>query len=675
MTIGEYLNVTGRTENGVFWQWSKKKVLFLWGFTARNPLFLTLLLLQLLVFRTILLKVNLAVQALHLDWGMVTMFLLAQIRNQDDRDNDIRLFGSTFADVEILEGLNVRTTFGGAYQNGYNTDWISATYESAENIATSAYNENSYVNANWVWTNTITFKKEFGANKILAVGGYEAVKSDISRSVSATRAGYFSDAFPFRTVSNGAQITAATSSFSTPRTLASVFLRADYSFNNRYYISGTIRRDGASVFGSENLYGVFPSASAGIRVSDFFDGGNVIDDLKIRGGYGTMGNQRPVSAFNQFNLFGGGAADSNYDLNGTNTSSLQGFRPTSLGNVDTKWETQITSNIGFDAALFNSNLQISFDWYRKDAQDLLVRVPLPAVYGAAAPPALNVGDMKNTGIDLQLDYRTDITQDLNLEATLTLTSYKNEIIKFTDDVNFFTAGDSRIGPFSRNQVGHSIAEFYGYNVLGLFQSQSEVDNAAVQEGAEPGFFRYADTDGDNEITPEDRVFIGDPNPDFTYGLNLRLEFKGIDVTAFFFGSQGNEILNFNRWWTDFWPSFQGQKSTDLLNNSWTPSNTGATTPKASNKSNFSTNTQSTSYYVEDGSYLRMKNLQIGYTLPEDLWEGFGARIYVQTTNLFTITDYSGLDADVNSGSDTFFGIDLGNYPLSRQFLVGLSLDF
>lgn len=600
-------------------------------------------------------------------------------RNREDRQKDVRLLGSIFGDVRIINGLNFRTTFGGTYQNGYNTDWVGSTYERAENQATASYNETGYFNSDWVWTNTLTFDKNFGLSRLLAVAGYEAVEYGVGRGVSSTKAGYFSDDPAFRTVTNGAAITNASSWYNTPIRLVSNFLRADYSYNNRYYLSATVRRDGASNFGKDTRYGVFPSVSAGLRVSDFI-GADFLSDMKIRGGYGTMGNQRSVSAGNQFNQFGGDPGSSYYDLNGTGSSSLQGFRPTFIGNEDSKWETQVTTNVGFDASLFDSKVQVSFDWYTKTAQDLLFTRQVDATWGEAGQAQINIGDMKNSGIDLQLDYRTDITNDLKLDATFTFTTYKNEITKITDNIDYFDASitDTRIGSFNRNAVGHSISEFYGYQVIGLFQSQAEVDGAAVQDGAEPGFFRYQDTDGNGVIDPDDRMFIGNPNPDFTYGLNLGLTWKSFDLSAFFFGSQGNEIFNYNKWWLDFWPSFQNQKSADLLYNSWTPSNTGASTPKASNKSNFSNNTQSVSYYVEDGSFLRLRNLQIGYTLPADVLSTIGlsrTRIYVQGVNLFTATKYSGIDPDVNNGGDTAFGVDFGNYPLVKQFIVGLNVSF
>jgi hypothetical protein len=282
--------------------------------------------------------------------------------------------------------------------------------------------------------------------------------------------------------------------------------------------------------------------------------------------------------------------------------------------------------------------------------------------------------MKNTGLDMQFIYRNQWS-DFGFEGNLTFTTYKNEITKVSEGVEFFNGGQSRIGPTSRNEVGNPMGSFYGYQVQGLFQSSAEVSGAATQDGAEAGFFRFEDTDGSGAIDPDDRQHIGNPNPDFTYGLNLTFTYGNFDLVTFIYGSQGNEIYNWNRWWTDFWPSFQGTKSDDLLNNSWTPSNTGATTPKASNLSTFSTNTQHTSYYIEDGSFTRMKNLQIGYNFPQSTLGNAGIRslrIYIQGTNLFTMTKYTGLDPEIG-GPDTDFGIDEGNYPTVKQFIFGLNL--
>jgi len=598
-------------------------------------------------------------------------------RNKDDRGFDIRILGSLFADVKLMEGLNFRSTFGGTFGQYYYSDYNFATYENAENVGTASLNEGAGYGNDWVWTNTLTFNKKFGDHSLLAVAGYEAVKYGIGRDLNGTRAGYFSDAVSYRTLSNGASITALASNFYTPTTLVSNFLRLDYGFLDKYLLSATVRRDGSSRFGADNRYGVFPSVTAAWRISQesFLAGNELISDLKIRGGYGTMGNQLAVSPQNQFFLYGAATAETNYAINGSNNASQQGFRPTRIGNFDAKWETNVTTNIGFDLAMLDNRLEVVFDWYSKVTDDLLYNPELPGTAGAAAQPFVNIAKMKNTGVDLQLIYRQTFDNSLKFESNLTFTTYDNEIVEVAPGVPYFDAGGSRIGSFNRNEVGNPMSAFYGYKVVGIFQDATEVENSPVQDGKEPGFFRYADVNGDNVINGSDRVYIGNPNPDFTYGLNLTFEYKGLDLTTFFYGSAGNDIFNYNKWWTDFWPSFQGQKSKELLYESWTPENTGASVPKASNKSNFSTNTQSSSYYVEKGSFLRMRNIQLGYNLPTNIASKAGlssVRIYLQGVNLFTATDYSGLDPELG-GDDRSFGVDHGNYPASKQFLVGVNL--
>ncbi len=239
-------------------------------------------------------------------------------------------------------------------------------------------------------------------------------------------------------------------------------------------------------------------------------------------------------------------------------------------------------------------------------------------------------------------------------------------------------GGTRIGNFIRNEVGGPVSAFYGYQVTGIFQNEQEVAGAPTQQQAAVGRFRYADTNGDGVINADDRRRIGDPNPDFTYGLNLDAGYRNFDFNIFFYGAQGREIVNFTRYFTDFFPSFAGAKSSNALYNSFSDKNPGGTTPIAENVSTFSTNNQPNSYYVEDGSYLRLKNLSIGYTLPKATLDRFkidGIRVYIQGTNLFTATNYTGLDPEVSSQNETTFGLDFGSYPNVKQFLIGLNLNF
>jgi len=288
--------------------------------------------------------------------------------------------------------------------------------------------------------------------------------------------------------------------------------------------------------------------------------------------------------------------------------------------------------------------------------------------------------MENTGIDMELTFKNK-WGDFGFDGGLNFTAYKNKITKIAEaaGVTFFDYGGAttRIGAGNRNMVGHEISEFYGYKVIGLFQSPEDVAASPTQDGAEAGFMKFADTDGDGAITPADRQFIGNPNPKFEYGLNLAFSYKNFDLTAFIYGKQGDDIFNWNLWWIDFWPAFQGQKSKRLLYESWTPDRTNTTVPKASNKSNFSTSTQVCSYYIEDGSFFRMKNLELGYTIPQNLLSKANIktlRVYVQAVNLFTLSKYSGLDPELG-GDDRAFGADTGNYPYVKSFIFGLNVSF
>jgi TonB-linked SusC/RagA family outer membrane protein len=606
-----------------------------------------------------------------------------QTRGKDNWDNRLNLMGNAYLDIMILKGLNFRSSFGGGYYNTYGQYFGFATYESSENSLNDTYTEGSGYSFNWVWINQLYYDKSFGDHKLGAFLGYEAVMEhgntdNLGRYLEGQRAGYFSRDVSYRTLSNGSTTNYANSDNITPVALVSAFAKADYGFKNKYFLSATIRRDGSSKFGPDTRYGIFPSFSAAWRVGDepFLQGLPWLTDLKLRGSWGTMGSQISLSSQNQFYLYGGAPDVSFYDINGIMTGSIaQGFRPTRIGNPDAKWETAVSTDLGFESTLFSDKLTFVFDWYLKQNKDLLYQLELPGAAGSATAPYINIATMKNTGLDMELGYR-DSFGDLGFNANASLTTYHNEITKIAEGVDYFDqgGGTSRIGNANRNMVKHSMSEFFGYNVIGLFQSPADVTESPKQDGAAPGFFKYEDVDGDNEITTEDRVFIGNPNPKFTYGLNLSFTYKGFDLTTYLYGSQGNDIFNWNNWWIDFWPSFQGQKSKKLLNESWTTERTNTNVPKASNSSNFSTNTQVVSYYIEDGSYLRMKNLQLGYTFPQSLMSKINVkslRVYIQGVNLFTLTKYTGQDPELG-GDDRAFGSDTGNYPNVKQFIVGLN---
>lgn len=613
--------------------------------------------------------------------------IASRTRSKDNKGNQWDVQGNAFAEVDFLKKLTARTSFGGTLNLGYYYFFGFRTYENAENVGQNSYSENSYYNRNWTWTNSVTYSDVFAEKHNLKVFAATEAIEYYGRNLGGNRVNLFSNDPNFRNLVNGSPAGQQNYSGAYQSSLFSLIGRLDYSFDDRYLFSATVRRDGSSVFGPESRYGIFPSVTAGWRISNerFMKGIDWINDLKFRGGYGILGSQANVNANNAFTLFGGSPNNTYYDIGGTNGSSVLGFRETSIGNPATSWEENKITNVGLDATLFNSKFEISAEWYKKSIKGLLFGQPLPATAGGAGRPTINIGNVENSGIDLNATYRDRIAEDWSYDVGVIFTTYNNNITNIPGE--YFGAGGSRIGDFARNQVGHPIGAFFGYDVLGLFQSAADVTSSPKQDAAAPGRFKYRDVNNDGAITDVDRTFFGNPNPDFTYGLNLGATYKKFDFSAFFYGSQGNDVINYVRWWTDFFPSFQGVKSRDALYNSWTPSNTGARTPIVENVSNFSNNGVPNSYYKEDGSYLRCKSLILGYTVAPSSLSRYGIdrlRVYVQAANLFTITDYTGLDPELSGAyddqtgraSNRAFGIDYGNYPNNqRNFNFGVNLTF
>lgn len=609
-------------------------------------------------------------------------------RLKNNRGVSNKLFGNIFAEVDFLENFTIRTTFGGQYFSNTFNSFAFPEYENAENNSVNSYSEGAQNNFNWTWTNTITYKNTFAdKHNLTVVLGTEAYQNK-GREVGGSTQSYFSFDPDYVTLDTGSG-TQTNYSFKYADALSSLFGRVDYNYGDRYLLGATIRRDGSSRFGNEQ-YGWFPAASAGWVLSNesFFES-NWINDLKVRAGYGVMGNQINVDPANSFTTFGGNNQTSFYAISGSNSSTSEGFQQSRIGNMDAKWEKNINANFGIDATLFNNSVQITADYYRKDVKDLLFNPNLPATAGAASVPYVNVGKMTNSGMDIDLSTYFTIAENLQLNTTVTFTSYKNKIVQIADGLNYFDLEGRRFNGSSiiRNAEGGSVSQFYGYKVDGFWNSQAEIDqanaaailstgnqNATYQSDVAVGRFRYADTNGDNLINSDDRTYIGNPNPDFTYGLNLELKYKNWDFSMFLYGSQGNDIWNNVKWFTDFYSSFGGAKSATALYDSWTPENTNASAPIQQTVGSFSLADVPNSYFVEDGSYLRAKQIQLGYTLPTSLLNTIKIsklRLYVQVANAFTITGYSGIDPEISGGSVNF-GIDEGAYPNQKQLIFGLN---
>ncbi|MDE3234568.1 MAG: TonB-dependent receptor [Bacteroidota bacterium] len=611
-------------------------------------------------------------------------------RTANNRGNDWQVNGNVFAEVDFLKHFTARTSFGGSFDNYYYYYFNYTAYENAEgNTNPNSFTEGGGYNSLWLWTNTVNYSNVFGKHSVKALIGSEA-KNVYQRGIAAGRSNYYSTNPNYWILNTGDPGTQSNSG-GTPYQLAisSLFGRLDYSYDDKYLFAFTLRRDGASVFADGHQYGTFPSLTAGWRISNenFMKNITWINQLKLRGGWGKLGSLNNINPTNSYTLYASGAGLSYYPITGSSNSSAQGFFNNQLGNTSTTWESDIITNIGIDATIFKDKLDLSIEWYKKAISGLLFQKvsAIGNFNGGANQPFINLGDVQNTGIDIAATYHATIKRDFKLDLTGTFTSYNNKVMSLPTGYKYideYSAGSSRIGAFSRLQPGQAIGAFYGYKVLGLFRDASDVAKSPTQDGAAPGRFKYADMNGDGKISDADRTFIGNPNPKFSYGLNIAASYKNFDFSMFLYGVAGNDVVNYVKYWTDFPQVFGGNVSKNAVYNSWTPNNPNATVPILEKSANFSNTTVFNSYYIEKGSYLRCKSLILGYTIPAANLRKAGIdrlRVYLQVANLFTITKYTGLDpelqgSDLNNNSN--FGIDFGNYPANQKnFNIGVNVGF
>ena len=608
-------------------------------------------------------------------------------RTKDNRGHQWDINGNVFAEVDFLRDFTARTSYGGVMNNGYYYFFNYVGYENAEgNTGTNSFGEGASYNTQWTWTNTLNYNKVFGGDhSVRALIGTEAV-SYKGRGLGANRSNYFSENPNFFTLNSGTG-SQSNNGYAYHSSLWSQFARLDYGYKGKYLVSGSLRRDGASVFVGEQRFSLFPSVSVGWRISEeaFMQNITFINDLKLRYSWGKLGNASNVAGTNPYNLYGSRPGFSFYDISGTSTSATPGFYQSNIGNPGTTFEGDIIQNIGFDATLMQNKFDITLDWYKKAVSGLLFQASGPQYQvvftGGAGLPQVNIGDMQNTGIDASVTYHGNIQSDFKFDLTGTFTSYNNKIVSIPG-APFFSAGSIRNVTITRNQVGRSVGEFFGYKVIGLFQDAQDVAKSPTQNDAMPGVFKYADIDGNGKIDDNDRTFIGNPNPDFTYGLNISFGYKAIDFSAFFFGSKGNDIFNQTQYYTDFPDFFKGAIRREVALNAWTPQNRNTDIPLLRNTGGFSTDAVTNSYFISKGSYFRNKQMQLGFTVPGSMLSRYGIerfRVYIQSANMFTITKYKGLDPELSSPDPNartpLFGIDQGNYPHTPQFLFGVNLNF
>jgi len=599
----------------------------------------------------------------------------------NDNSYNANAVGNVYLEYEPIKDLVLKTSIGGQFNNFFFKNYNYRYMGDSEPEASNSFSEGGNYSFAWVYTNTAAYNFKWRKHGVKVLGGVEALNTGRGRSISGSGINPFSMDLDFVTL-NAVQSPVVNSSLFNGVNFFSLFSKVDYNFNEKYYLTGVVRRDGSSRFGSLNRFGVFPAVSAAWRVTseEFMKDLPAITDFKIRGGYGEMGNSNNVDPANQFSLYAANRGNSFYPIDGQNSGANEGYFRSRIGNAAAKWETSVTSNIGFDATLLNGKWEIVFDLWRKDTRDLLFTVPLPAVVGnSAAAPAVNVAKMRNQGIDFQIINRGNITSDLKYELTFNNSFLKNEIVAFAPGITNLPGGAFRgITPI-RMEVGRSLSSFYGYKVIGYFNSAAEVASAPAQSGAGVGRFRYQDVNGDGKITPADRTYLGSPVPTYTGGINIGLTYGAWDLNTYIYASAGNKIWNQSKWFTDFHGTFEGSGKGERAKKSWTPQlGNNAEAPIWESASNISTSGAENSWYVEPGDYIRIQNVSLGYRVPKSLAGKLGvknARVAISANNFFTITKYKGLDPGVGGAADTSFGIDVGNYPVTPSYNASINLTF
>lgn len=605
-------------------------------------------------------------------------------REKDNLTKGTHAFGNIFAQVDILPGLYARTSLGIEYNQSNRSEYFHRDIEAAEARNANSLNVINNLDRSFTWFNTLNYNKAFGVHTVNVLLGTEAVKT-YAAEFRASRSGFAFDDLDYRYLDAGSAAGLSNAGpGATESALFSQFGKVNYAFKDLFLADFTLRRDGSSRFSQANRYGIFPAFSVGLRMTElsFMKSAKFLDDMKIRVGWGKTGNQLIPNVYNAYTLYAPDPQNNAYDIGGTGTSIVGGFDLVQFGNSNGKWETNTSTNIGLDASLLNGKIEVVLDLYNRLTSDMLTQIAIPRTAGTGTIPYTNIGEVRNRGVDIGLTYR-DKKGDFNYQIGVNFGHYKNEVLKLNADPNATIFGfTTRLPAMSATKAGLPIASYYGYFVDGVIKDQAEADKAPkFGSYTREGTFKFRDVNGDGVITAADRTIIGNPHPDFNYGINLSVGYKNFDLTVFGQGVHGNQIFNYTRYWTDF-NVFQGNRSKDMLYNSWKKSGDDAKLPRLN--SGDATSQQVSSYFLENGSYLRMKNIQLTYTLPSAWLKKVklgSAQVYIQGQNLLTITKYTGLDPDINlrrsgeNNQDTHMGVDEGSYPVAKSYLVGVRFGF
>ncbi len=586
------------------------------------------------------------------------------------------IVANAYLEAAITKDIKVRSTLGAKRAYWGNLQFTPVFYLSA----TIGTNQNNYGKGenkvfNWNVENTITYTKKIADHNFTVLLGQGSYVENIGGGVGLTL--YNLPINSWEDASFGFDIPQANRTSSAydavEHKLTSLFARVNYSFQDKYLFTGIVRRDGSTRFGFNNKFGIFPSFSVGWNVNreNFWPVNDVVKSLKIRGGYGVVGNDA-LADFRYLATVGGGY---NYAI-GNAGSVTTGYSPRTLDNPDLRWEETASADIGFDAQLF-SGLNLTMNYFNKKTSGILRPVNIPGYVGVPELPWDNIADMKNSGIEVELGYNKRFGE-VGFTANGNVTYLKNEVTYVAADADFIAgeAGFQSMGNITRIQVGQSYNAFYGYKTNGIFQNDAEINNnknpagTLIQPNARPGDFRWQDTNNDGAITEADKTFLGTNIPKYTFGLTLSVDYKGFDFMVFAQGAAGSKI-------------FQGLRRLDVGNANypakalgrWTGEGTSNDYPRLVSTDPNGNFTNMSDFYLEKGDYARLKVVQLGYTLPNKWFGKTGVskfRLYLTAENLLTLTDYTGYDPEVGGG---VFGIDKGQYPQARAFLGGIQLQF
>ncbi len=612
-------------------------------------------------------------------YGNASNPVAQQNRSAENKGYSFRLTGGVYVEADILKNLTAKTKFGLDFGTGQGRGYGFRNFESNEINSSNSMSRNMWSNRNWVWSNTLSYKVEVGDHRISALVGTEARRNTYDGFNANGNGLVFGDDPNYRILTNTNSKTWNLGEYRGEVTISSLFGQLNYNYQDKYLVSATVRRDGVSRF-INNPYGVFPAASVGWRLSkeEFMKTISAINDLKLRASYGVTGNNEVGGDYPGYSNYGQDLSNTAYPITGASSSVTPGFAQNSVGNPDLRWETTKMLNIGIDTRLFNA-LDVTFEWYDRKTSDILYGVPLPSTAGNIGSVPQNIGDMQNTGYDFSIGYRGKaVNNQLNWGVTVNAGHYKNTMTKIDANSNSFIASaGGRLGNTTRTLVGYPISQFWGFVSDGIIQS-GDANYLKTMGDAKVGRMKFRDINGDGKIDSDDEGVIGSPIPKLNYGINLTANYKNFDFTFYMQGVYGNQIFNFLRYYTDF-PVFQANYSKNMLYNA------GTTYPALDRNDNYSA--QRSTFYVESGSYFRGKNLTLGYTLPNSIASKVGldrVRLYLQAQNLFTVTNYSGIDPDVtivnlqegyNSRRDLEMGVDYGRYPISRQLYFGVNIEF